>query len=217
MLMEAKTHIAVVHVEVEDVTNRCGGPTPSFVVRRVSTIDFSIAVEADFRGHLSLCEHPTFLQQKTRSRASCSSQPSGSPERDIPILSFEHYHTEIWCHEFIQEDARQNRDGLEAMFINSEFVEAAHTIEQWDAIEDYDAPLVNLVASKNAVIPTELYEVQIFNTKEDLHTAINRWSIVQNVQYVKSTSTRTRLTIMCAQHDNSYRPCLLRLHVAQIK
>lgn len=87
---------------------------------------------------------------------------SGSPKWDIPIPSFEDYNTEIWGHDFIQEHARQNRDGLEAMFASNEFIEVVRTIEQWDATKNYDAPLVNVLTSTNAVVPSELYNSKFF-------------------------------------------------------
>ncbi|KAL0914284.1 hypothetical protein M5K25_014615 [Dendrobium thyrsiflorum] len=119
--------------------------------------------------------------------------------------------------EIIEDHARRNLVGLEAMIANNEFIETVQTTQQWDAKEKFDNPVVNIVSSTESNIPTELYECQIFHSKEDLQDAINGWSIVQNVQYINSTLNKSRLTIVCVKHDNPHRPCLWRLHAARSK
>ncbi|KAL0914175.1 hypothetical protein M5K25_017685 [Dendrobium thyrsiflorum] len=119
--------------------------------------------------------------------------------------------------EFIEAHARQNQNGLERMVSNNEFTKTIQTTQQWDGDDQCDAPVVNIVSSTEANIPSQLYEGQIFQSKEDLQAAINGWSIAQNVQYKNSTSNKSRLTIICTQHNNPHRPCLWRLHASRSK
>ncbi|KAL0922969.1 hypothetical protein M5K25_007004 [Dendrobium thyrsiflorum] len=154
---------------------------------------------------------------ETMNSGSTNSSHGESPGLEPPISTGEYDNTNLNGQAFIQDHARQNRNGLDGMNVNNDFVEPVRTTQQWDETKEFDAPCVNITTSIEANIPTELFEGQIFHTKEDLQSAINGWSIVQNVQYINSTSNKTRLSITCTQHDNHDHPCHWRLHAARSK
>ncbi|KAL0917751.1 hypothetical protein M5K25_012837 [Dendrobium thyrsiflorum] len=154
---------------------------------------------------------------ETMNSGSTNSSHGDSPGLEPPISTGEYDNTNLNGQAFIQDHARQNCNGLDGMNVNNDFVEPVRTTQQWDETEEFDAPCVNITTSIEANIPTELFEGQIFHTKEDLQSAKNGWSIVQNVQYINSTSNKTRLSITCTQHDNHDHPCHWRLHAARSK
>ncbi|KAL0915333.1 hypothetical protein M5K25_015745 [Dendrobium thyrsiflorum] len=123
---------------------------------------------------------------ETMNSSSTNSSHGDSPGSEPPISMGEYDNTNLNGQVFIQDHARQNRNGLDGMNVNNDFIEPVRTTQQWDETEEFDAPCVNITTSIEANIPTELYEGQIFHTKEDLQSAINGWSIVQNVQSINS-------------------------------
>ncbi|KAI0519272.1 hypothetical protein KFK09_006714 [Dendrobium nobile] len=119
--------------------------------------------------------------------------------------------------ELIEDHARRNVAGVESMEADNNYRETIGTSEQWDRNDQCDPPVPNIVSSNEAGIPFEIYEGQIFHNKEDLQAAINGWSISQNVEYVNSTSNKSRLSILCSQHNNMHRACSWRLHASRSK
>ncbi|KAL0919975.1 hypothetical protein M5K25_009071 [Dendrobium thyrsiflorum] len=158
-----------------------------------------------------------FNEYQTMDSASTRSSGSGT-EFDIPNPSMEDNETEVPGHECLKQHAKNNDEGLEAMFCSNEFIENVTTAKEWDQNASYDAPVVeNVVTLTESTHSTELHEGLIFHTKEALQCAINAWSIANNVQYKNLCSNKNRLTITCAHHDNPQRPCAWRLHAARSK
>ncbi|KAI0497075.1 hypothetical protein KFK09_023403 [Dendrobium nobile] len=152
---------------------------------------------------------PDYETMYSGSSENTSGEPEAPPIEDVEVT--------MRADQIIQQHTVQNVQNLDDMMVSNEFQAKLCTAQEWDASDDIDVPVNNHQENFDADIPDHLYEGMTFGSKETLQCALAGWSIIKNVEYKKSTSNKTRLTVVCVQHDNQTRPCLWRLHAAKSK
>ncbi|KAL0914359.1 hypothetical protein M5K25_014703 [Dendrobium thyrsiflorum] len=146
-----------------------------------------------------------------------SESSSGSPGGDDINPITEECDVSLPGHELVRDHAFRHQADLGDMKANNDYVELLRSAQAYDSTNDIDPPTITFVGELDDIIPGQIYEGMTFMNKDALQCALNGWSISNNVEYIKNTSNKTRLTVRCEQYDNPSRPCLWRLHAGKSK
>ncbi|KAI0507343.1 hypothetical protein KFK09_013465 [Dendrobium nobile] len=188
MLLEARIDPVVVYVEAKP-NNHGDVAGPSTEIQIEPSLFLMLPSIRTKRKYFSLHEDDIDNNDEDSyktmdSGSSDTGDSSSQPDTELQETMYNYTNNENIGDEFIQEHARRNVAGLQSMDANNNFEDTFRTTEEWDGNEHCDPPIINIVSSTEATIPSEVYEGQIFHNKEDLQAAINGWSIAQNVQHI---------------------------------
>ncbi|PKU60442.1 hypothetical protein MA16_Dca028498 [Dendrobium catenatum] len=120
-------------------------------------------------------------------------------------------------HSILQRYCYTNVGTTEGITVNNDFVKAYSSTREWDEDVTNDRAYVGSQVEEEFLIPIELMEGICFTKKQDLHFALQGWSIINNVEYVIVASNRQKFTVVCTQSGRSDIPCIWRLHAGVSK
>ncbi|KAI0497022.1 hypothetical protein KFK09_023350 [Dendrobium nobile] len=176
MLLEARIDPVVVYVEAKPNNHGdVAGPSTEIQIEPSLFLMLpSIRTNENISLHEDDIDNNVEDSYKTMdSGSSDTGDNSSQPDTELQETMYNYTNNENIGDEFIQEHARRNAAGLQSMDANNNFEDTFRTTEEWDGNEHCDPPIINIVSSTEATIPSEVYEGQIFHNKEDLQAAIN--------------------------------------------